>query len=461
MGIKKMVFAVLSVLIVVCGCVLNPVEGLSREAIVTLSLFGFVICTWIGDVVPKFISTLIAMVLLYFLGVADSPEAIWQAFISSVFFFLLAAFALATVVRKSTIPLRLMGLFVKCCKNNSNLIVLAIMLAAAIASAFMSDLAACALAVSIVLPVTKGANMPERFVRCLMIGIPIASLAGGFSTPIGSPSNITIMGLLDASNVYVSFTQWTCIGIPLSLIVLLISWLTLVIAYRPEKLSEECISSINNRFNNLGALSSYDVKALFVIAVMIFAWVSSAWIPMLNSTIVAVCGLCLMFLPGIQVLTWEDFDEGIPWDMVLMLSGLMAMASFLSSTGALTWVVSTIMADANSWSPLVFLYVVSILICLLRSCVPSGPPVVVMLAPGLIALSDSIGLNPFCVILAISIWTQITFLIPSIDALYLITYSTGYYTTIQLWKSGIPLTLIFLTILPPITIFLVNLFVPL
>ncbi|WP_165054590.1 MULTISPECIES: SLC13 family permease [unclassified Adlercreutzia] len=461
MNVKRIASLIFAIAIVVCGCMLTPPEGLSREALIVLSLFGFVICTWIGEVCPKFVSTLIAMVLLYFLGVADSINEVWQAFISSVFFFLLAAFALATVVKKSTIPLRLMGLFIRVCQDRSSLIVLAIMLSSAIVSAFMSDLAACALAVSIVLPVIRGAKMPERFVRCLMIAIPIASLTGGFSTPIGSPSNITIMSLLGNFAMSVSFVQWAVVGVPLACMVLAVSWVVLVFVYRPEKLDQSCVEDINGRFDNLGHLSAYDVKAIVVLVVMMVAWVSSTWTPPLDSTLVAVCGLCIMFLPGVELLSWSDFNEGVPWDMVLMLNGLMAMAVFLNTTEALDWVVGSVMSDATSWSPLAFLYIVSVVICVLRSCVPSGPPVVVMLAPGLIALSYTIGLNPFCVVLAISIWTQITFLVPSIDALYLITYSTGCYTTTQLWKAGIPLTVFFLAALPPITYVMVNTFIPL
>ena len=457
---KKAILAVLAVVLVVLGCVVQPPEGLSQEGLITLSLFAFVIVSWIGDLFPKFIATLVAMMLLYFLGVAPSLDVVWRAFISSIFFFLLAAFALAACVKKSSIPTRLMGFFIRVCGSNSKSIVLAFMIVSAVISSMMSDLAACALVSSIVWAIIKEIEMPERFIRSLMIGIPIASLAGGFSTPIGSPSNITIVSLLEQFDIFVGFAQWMTVGLPLALFVVIVSWLAMTIAYKPEKLSDECVCAITSRFDELGKLKPSEIKTIVLIFAMLAAWIAGTWVPMLNSTAVAVAGLCIMFMPGMRLLFWEDFQKEIPWDLVLMLGGLMAMASFLNTTGALDWLVTNVLSGASEWSPIHYMYIVSILICVLRSFVPSGPPVVVMLAPGLIALAFTVGLNPFCVIMAISVWTQITFLIPSIDALYLITYSTGMYTTPQLWRSGIPLTLLFLAILPPITMFLVNMFVP-
>ena len=350
---KKFFFLAVGIVVVICGCVSPLPEGLNRESLITLSLFGFVIVSLIGDVFPRFIATLVAMILLYLLGVADSLSAVWESFVGSVFFFLLAAFALSAVVKKSSIPLRLMGFFLKLCKGSSRMMILAFMVVTAIISAFMSDLAACALATTIILPVLDKVEMPRRFVRSLMIAVPIAALTGGFSTPIGSPSNITIMALLEDFNMHISFGQWLSVGAPMSILVLFISWGMLCVCYRPEMLDEDAMGSFKNQFGELKPFTVQDIKSIVLILAMMIAWVSTTWIWMLDSTSIAVIGLCIMFLPGVELLTFDEFSKEVPWDMVFMLCGLMAMASFLNSTGALDWVVSTIMADAKQWSPLI------------------------------------------------------------------------------------------------------------
>ena len=93
-------------------------------------------------------------------------------------------------------------------------------------------------------------------------------------------------------------------------------------------------------------------------------------------------------------------------------------------------------------------------VALLRAFVPSGPPIVVMLTPAMVTLAVNSGIDPLCVIMTMSIWAQITFLIPAIDALYLITYQRGHYTIFDVLKFGVPLTiallLAFTVLLPPL-----------
>ena len=77
-----------------------------------------------------------------------------------------------------------------------------------------------------------------------------------------------------------------------------------------------------------------------------------------------------------------------------------------------------------------------------------------MLTPAMVTLAVNTGIDPLCVIMTMSIWAQITFLIPAIDALYLITYQRGHYSIYDVLKFGVLLTiallLVFTAILPPL-----------
>lgn len=80
-----------------------------------------------------------------------------------------------------------------------------------------------------------------------------------------------------------------------------------------------------------------------------------------------------------------------------------------------------------------------------------------MLAPALVAIAIGANLNPLCVIMSMSIWAQITYLLPAVDALYLITYSKGYYTIHDVLKFGLPLTIVLIIVYTGLLIPLVDL----
>ena len=80
-----------------------------------------------------------------------------------------------------------------------------------------------------------------------------------------------------------------------------------------------------------------------------------------------------------------------------------------------------------------------------------------MLAPALVAIAIGANLNPLCVIMPMSIWAQITYLLPAVDALYLIIYSKSYYTIPDVLKFGLPLTIVLIIVYTGLLIPLVDL----
>ncbi len=456
---KRVGFALIAAAVLAAFAFAPVPAGLDRPGMLALGLTLFNITLWMGNVVPKPIAGLLVMILLPVLGVTASLGATIKDFISSVFFFLLAAFAIAAMVRNSDLPQRLMGLLLRWFKGSSRLIVLAYMLASAIISTVMSDLAACALFAAVVLAVFEnpdlGLRFDKRFMKCVMIGVPIGSLAGGIATPIGSSSNFTMLELLFQTNgMEVSFFQWMVVGVPIAVISVLAGWAALCVTFRPAPLTCEEMDALRSACGHLGPLTAKEWKTIALVTAMFVLWILTSYLPGLDSTMVAMIGMVVMFVPAMDLLTWDEYSREVPWDLVIMLGCLMALASALLSTGAIDWVANSLLGGTTDWPAFGILFMMGAAIALLRAFVPSGPPIVVMLTPAMVALAVNTGIDPLCVIMTMSIWAQITFLIPAIDALYLITYQRGHYTIFDVLKFGVPLTVVllvvFTAILPPL-----------
>ena len=447
-AVKRIVFLVAAFVVVAIGMAIPLPEGLPEAARAAIVDLLFLVVLWAGKVVPKPIASILAMLMLYWLGAVPSFSSAIGMFVNDVFFFLLAAFGIAAAVGKSPLPYRILTWFVGITKNSPKGLLLGFMIVTMCISTIISDLAACALFASVAAPLLH--RLPEndkgaqRFAKCVMMGIPMAALAGGIMTPIGSPSNITLLSLMRSStSIDISFLGWMIVGVPIALVAMALSWTALVVIYRPS-IEGDLADAFDMKPEKQVPISTLEKKlAVFIIGMFAF-WGISGFTGFLSSTQVALIGLIVMFLPCIELIDWETYVQEVPWDLVLMLGGVMAAGGALIESGAISYVVDVLLADSEHWSPMVFLAAISAFIIIERSFVPMAPPVTIALSPIFMAIALKIGLHPLCVALAISTWCQVTYLFPVFDACYLITYSEGYYTVPDVAKWGWLVTLLLL-----------------
>lgn len=445
---KRILFIFLASVVVGVGMNVPLPEGMPEPARAAIVDLLFLIVLWIGEAVPKPIASVLAMLMLAWLGAVDSFGDAIKLFVSDVFFFLLAAFGIAAAVSHSPLPHRICSWFIKRFRHNTRGLLLGFMVVTALISTLISDLAACALFASIASPLLKRIDREDegamRFAKCLMMGIPMAALSGGIMTPIGSPSNITLLSLLyQTSNIEISFLGWLIVGIPMGTICLVLGWFFLCVVFKPQ-LSHDTSESFGLNVDKVVQMSSQEKKLIVFLVGMFTFWTIQGVLGILSSTQVAVIGLIILFLPCVNLLTWDAYEKQVPWDLVFMLGGVMAAGSALIQSGGLQWIVESLTSYSDGWHPLVFLAVVSVFIIIERAFVPMAPPVTIALSPIFMAIAMSIGLHPLCIALCVSMWCQVTYLFPVFDACWLISFSEGYYKVAEVAKWGWALTLVIL-----------------
>ena len=441
---------VLAVVVVWGGMSIPLPDGMPEAARACLVDLVFLIVLWTGKVMPKPVVAILATTMLYWLGAVDSFTAAIEMYVSDIFFFLLAAFAIAAAVGKSPLPHRILVWFIRHGRGSAKFLLLAFMVITALMSTVISDLAACALFVSILTPMLKRMSESDEeaktFAKCVMMGIPMAALAGGIMTPIGSPSNITLLGLLrDSTQVDISFLGWMVVGIPWGLSCLLLSWGALCVFLRP-KITGSMAVAFRMDIDRDVKITPKEVKLLVFMTAIFALWIIQGVTGFLSSTQVAIVGMAVLFLPGIELLDWDTYAKETPWDLVIMLGGVIAIGRALTSAGAIDWIVNSMLAGASGWSPLPYLAAVSLFIIIERAFVPMAPPVTIAISPVFMVIAFQLGLPPLCICLAVSTWCQITFLIPVFDACWLISYAEGYYTVRDLARFGWLITLALLAL---------------
>ena len=187
---------------------------------------------------------------------------------------------------------------------------------------------------------------------------------------------------------------------------------------------------------------------------MLALWISGSWIQVFDATFVALIGLVVMFLPGVDMLTWEDYRDETPFDLILLVGALFSLTTAMVNTGAIDWITQVTLGGFGSWNAVLFYIVMSVVLVLIRGALPGGPLLVAMVTPSVIAMGAAFDMSTMLLVVTLSIWGQLSALVPFVDGQWLMTYNYGYFNTRDLLKVGVPWSVAFVLImalaLPPL-----------
>ena len=97
-----------------------------------------------------------------------------------------------------------------------------------------------------------------------------------------------------------------------------ISWFFITKIIKPEPIADSCLQGIRDEAAGAKKIEAHEIKAIIVVVGLLVLWIAGNWIPVLNATVVALIGLTVMFLPGMELLTWKEFQNSVPWGIVIM-----------------------------------------------------------------------------------------------------------------------------------------------
>ena len=436
---KRIIGIVLAVIFVVVSVVAPVPEGTSREGLMSLGVFGGALALWICNSMPMSVSAFGMMAIMPLLGVMTLNDVFLQ-FGGTAFFFAIATFAVSIALENTTVPLRICHALTSRTKANPSALVIAMMFACGLVSAFMSNLATCIIFLGIAHGLLEANNTEpgkSNLGRCLMIGIPAAAGIGGLMTPAGTPGNALIIGLLQSeAGVDITFLQWVGLFAPIGLFTILVAsvWLTRV--FKPETVGDEAIADLERRLSEVGAqLTPVEKRTLGIIGLMIVCWLLGTWVPAFNVTIVAILGMVAMFLPGIGVLEWKDTAARINWDLSFTIGSVGVLIGAMSSTGVMSWIVTTLLAGVGGMNIILAFFIVGLIVCVIRAFIPTAPAIVALFGPPLLALAPIIGATPASILYLPAMWACCPMLL-WIEPIYLFSYGWGYYKPLDVLKFG-------------------------
>lgn len=224
---------------------------------------------------------------------------------------------------------------------------------------------------------------------------------------------------------------------PVVILMTPITWFFITQIFKPEPISDSCLQGIRDQAAAATKVEPHEVKAIIIIVGLLVLWIVGNWVPLLNATVVALIGLAVMFLPGIELLSWKEFQESVPWGIVIMCGTIMSMGSVVENTGAATFLAGLITdSGIMSLNFVLALGIMLALLYLLHTFCPIGVAILGIFLPVLITMCAGFGVSPAVPTIALAVVVAGNYIAP-VNPTVMLTFGEGYFTFGDMVKTGI------------------------
>ena len=416
-------------------------DGKEFKSLVFLALC--MVC-WFTEFIPLGASAILILALPSVMGVATLRETL-APFPNPILFFSIAAFALSAALYKVPLAKRLLLFLFKIAGGDIKKIILAVMSASFLISSIMSNIPATAMFIPIclsLLDIYDDEQKRRQTGRTIMVGLSLAGMIGGVITPAGSSNNLVSLSILEESaGMTVSFVNWFFICAPIAIVTLPVAWIILVRVFKPAEIDKSKVDEYITNLESIPAVSGKEIAVAVIMLSMIVFWVLSSWFPDINPNVVAIVGMAIMFLPGIEIFTWKEFSEEVSWAVILMVGSVLCVGNIILQSGITVWLDGIFISSHAGISPVLLILQVAILIFVMQLIIPNGPAVIASTTPLAIAAAQTAGINPAMLTIPLCILASWTIILP-LSAVPMVTYSTGYYKISDIGRVGLPVLII-------------------
>ncbi len=457
------------------GLILGPVlfvlilaffspEGLSAEGKAILASTTWIAVWWMTEAIPIPVTSLLPIVLFPLTGGLDIGTTTSSYGDDTIFLFM-GGFMIALAMEKWNLHKRIALGIISIIGTNTNRIVLGFMVATGFLSMWISNTATAMMMVpiglAIIYQVSEALKMDSSidtskknfgFGKALMLGIAYSASIGGVATLIGTPPNTILAGAIKKTyGIELSFAEWMLFGVPIAWVFIIIAWFYLVKVAYPLKLKQlpGGRQVIQSQKKELGE-ASFEEKAVFVIFVLTaLAWITRTFFLVkinenINDAIIAMIAAIMLFIIPAKnredaLLDWNTAVK-LPWGILLLFGGGLAIAAGFVSSGLSEWIGSQLTALQGVHIIIVIAAVTALVIFLTE--ITSNTATASMMYPIMASLAIALGIHPYSLMIAAGVAASSAFMLPVATPPNAVVFGSGYLRIPDMAKAGFALNII-------------------
>ena len=292
------------------------------------------------------------------------------------------------------------------------------------------------------------------FQCALLLAIAYAASIGGMATLVGSPPNAMMAAFLRENyGTDVDFAHWLLVGLPLAVLMLPLTWLALTrLMFRVDfRTSEEGRALLRKMKSDIGSITTPEKRVAVIFLLIAGAWIFRPLLSklpglgLLDDSGIAMAGAVLLFLlpsgdkEDPMLLRWRHVEK-LPWNILILFGGGLALASAVADTGLAGWLGTNLQAFASLPVPLLVLIVTAMIIFLTE--LTSNTATAATFLPVVGAVAIEAGVDPLVLVVPVTLAASCAFMLPVATPPNAIVFASGALTIPQMARAGLLLNLI-------------------
>lgn len=441
---------------------LLPLPDLSAPEQTLAAILVWVVVFWITEPIPLPVTALLGSSACVIAGLAPVKD-VFANYAHPIIFLFIGSFLIAEalVVHGVHRRMALRILSFAWVRGKPSRIALAVALTTALLSMWISNTAAAAIMLPIVLGVLttiKDASGHDgRYETGVMLLIAYGAGVGGVATIIGTPPNLIGVGFLaNQADVNLSFFQWMLLGLPISAVMLVLAYVLVMRLHPPPEGGTELEPRVRMQRAALGPWTVGEKNACAGFGLAVVLWVVPGlfaailgpehdvvgWFNRhLPKELVALLAGGLLFLLPIDrragefTLTWRQATN-INWGTILLFGGGLSFGHLMVETNLAATVGRGIVGSLGL-DTLWALTAMAIGAALVLTELASNTAAASMLVPVVIAIASSAGVSPIPPTLAVCMAASLAFVLPVSTPPNAIVYGTGLVPITRMVRAGL------------------------
>lgn len=455
--------------IMLLTCLIEPPIGMSVAAFKTAGLAFWMASWWVSEVVPIPATALLPIVISPLVGIA-AIKSVTAPYAHPLIFLFLGGFLISIAMERWGLHKRIALSTMLYAGKKPSLQILAMMLVTAFLSMWMSNTATAVMMLPIALSITHLVKQSdpsnEGFGKALLLSIAYGASIGGIATLIGTPPNALMAAYLsDSYKIEIGFAQWMLVGVPLSISMLILSWLWLTkFAYKVDKnvknnQSVDTKAVFTKQLSELGTMQHAEKGVLFVFVLAAVCWIFRPILADLSGlsisdTAIAIAAALLLFvLPANKgsnerILDWKS-AANVPWGVLLLFGGGLTLASQIKSSGLADYIAH--MIEGASAIPLVMSVLVVVALITFLTEITSNTATAAGFLPLLGPVAESITGSPLVWVIPAAIACSCAFMMPVATPPNAIVFGSGQIQMRDMIRAGFVLNIVAIILITLVT----------
>jgi sodium-dependent dicarboxylate transporter 2/3/5 len=397
-----------------------------------LGVIAMLVVLWSNEAIPIGVTSLLPILLFPALSIATTND-VTPNYAKSIIFLFLGGFMLAIAVEKTGLHKIIAHKMLAIFPNTVRGMIFALAITSGVLSSFLSNTTTTLLLIPLALFLSEDANLKMRFALAIAYGASI----GGIITPIGTPPNLILYGIMEDKGLEIlPFMQWVIMTFPLALLMFFVvaSILSLGTGTQTLELKEK-----------LGATTPAQKKVLYaLIGLVILLFANSPIKPYydglgLNEKGILLGFGLLMFLPPFSILTWED-SKKIPYQIIFLFGAGFSIAMAFTKTG-LAAEVASYLSQLSSLPPLILLIIIAAMVTFTTE-VTSNTALISMLLPVIYEVTIQNGLDVNLFMMVATLCASYAFMLPIATPPNAIAMSSGVVDVKTMARYGVIFNLV-------------------